>query len=76
MGGGLESRCPGRVYGADVAVRVAWHNPHCTHDLGSSSQDRHTSKNSVQKTICCNSTSNAPDGGRMRPKHVELRILQ
>ena len=31
-------------------------------------------KNSVQKTICCNSTSNAPDDGRMYPEHVELRI--
>ena len=30
----------------------------------------------VQKTVCCNSTSNAPDDGRMRPKHVELRIHQ
>jgi len=28
----------------------------------------------VQKTICCNSTSDAPDDGRMYPKHVELRI--
>jgi len=26
----------------------------------------------VQKTICCNSTSNAPDDGRIYPKHVEL----
>ena len=24
MGGGLESRCVGRVYGADVAVRLAY----------------------------------------------------
>ena len=32
------------------------------------------SKNSVQKTICCNSTSNAPDDGRTYPKHFELRI--
>ena len=30
----------------------------------------------VQKTICCNSTSNAPDDGRMYPKYVELRIHQ
>jgi len=30
----------------------------------------------VQKTICCNSTSNAPDDGFMFPKHVELRIDQ
>ena len=61
MGGGLDSRCVGYVYGADGAVR-------------SGCQDRHPSKNSVQKTICCNSTSNAPDDGRMYPKHVELRI--
>jgi len=30
MGGGLESRCVGRVYGAYGAVRVARHHPHCT----------------------------------------------
>ena len=58
MGGGLESCCVCNVYGADGAV----HHPH------------HPSKNSVQKTICCNSKSNAPDDGRMYPKHVELRI--
>ena len=34
------------------------------------------SKSSVQKTICCNSTSNAPDDGHMYPKHVEPRIRQ
>ena len=63
MGGGLKSR---RVGARD--------HPHRTHDLGSGSQDHHPSKNSVQKTICCNSTSDAPDDGRMYPKHVELRI--
>ena len=47
---------------------------HRTHDLHSGSQDHHPSKNSVQKTICCNSTSDASDDGRMYPKHVELRI--
>jgi len=51
MGGGLESRCVGRMYGAVGAVRR-------------------------QKTICCNSTFNAPDDGRMYPKHVGLRIHQ
>jgi hypothetical protein len=71
MGGGLESRCVGRVYGADGAAR---HHPHRTHDLRNGSQDHHPTKNSVQKTICCNSTSNAPDDERMYPKHVELRI--
>ena len=45
-------------------------------DLGSGSQDHNPSKNSVQKTICCKSTSNAPDDGRMHPKHVELRKCQ
>jgi len=49
MGGGLESRCVGRVYGADGAVHG---------------------------TISCNSTSNAPDDGRLHPKHIELRIHQ
>jgi len=33
MGGVLESRCVGRVYGADGAVRLARHHPHRTHDL-------------------------------------------
>jgi hypothetical protein len=68
MAGGLESRCVGRVCGADVAV------PHRTHDLHSGSQDHQPSKKSVQKTIRCNSTSDAPDDGRMYTKHVELRI--
>jgi len=72
MGGGLESCCVGRVYGADGAR----HHPHRTHDQRNGSQDHHPSKNSVQKTICCNLTSNAPDDGRMYPKHVELRIHQ
>jgi len=70
MGGGLESRCVGGVYDADGAV----HHPHRTHDPCSGSQDHHPSKNSVQKTICCNLTHNAPDDGRIYPKHVELRI--
>jgi len=72
MGGGLESRCVGRVCGADGAVR---YHPHRTHDLRSGSQDHHPSKNSMQKTVCCNSTLNAPDDGRMYPKHVELKYV-
>jgi len=74
MGGGLESRCVGRVYGADGAV--ARHHPHRKHDLRSGSQDHYPSTNSVQKTICCNSTSNTPYDGRMYPKYVELRVHQ
>ena len=42
----------------------------------SGSQDHHPSKNSVQKTICCNSTSNVHDDVRMYPKHAQLRIYQ
>ena len=63
-----------RVFGWAVACR-AWHHLHRTHDPRSGSQDHHPSKNSVQKTICFNSTSDAPDDGSMYPKHVELRIL-
>jgi len=62
------------LHGADGAV--ARHHPHRTHDPRSGSQDHHPSKNSVQKTIYCNSTSNAPDDGRMYLKHVEVRISQ
>jgi len=65
MGGGLERRCLGRVYGEDGAV----HHPHRKHDLQSGSQAHHPSKNSVQKTMCCNSTSNAPDDGRVHHPH-------
>jgi len=72
MGGGLESRSVDRVYGADGAV----HLPNHTHDLHSDSQDHHPSTNAVQKTICCNLTSNAPDDGCIGPKHVELKKLQ
>jgi len=42
----------------------------------SGSVDHHTPKNSVPKTIRCNSTSNAPDDGRMYPKHVKLIIYE
>ena len=71
----LSSLCVG-----DFGAAGIWRCSFCrlhdtgTHDLRSGSQDHHPSKNSVQKTICYNSTSNAPDDGRMYPKHVELRI--
>jgi len=69
MGGGPESRCVVRVYGrtapsAPYTRTKQWLSGH------------HPSKNSVQKTICCNLTSNAPDDGRLYPKHAELRIHQ
>ena len=71
MGCGLDSRCVGHVYGVEIRL-----HPHCKHDIRSGSEDHRPSTNSVQKTICCNSTSNAPDDGRMYTKHVELRIHQ
>jgi len=72
MGDGPESQCVGRVYGLEGAVQL----PNLTHDLSSGSQDHHPSTNWVQKTIRCNLASSAPDDGRMRPKHVELKKLQ
>jgi len=57
-------------------THIPWHHPHHTHNLRSSSQDHHPTSNSVQKTISRNSTSSAPDDGRMYPKHVPLRIHQ
>jgi len=62
MDSGFKSRCHAR------------HHTHPTHDIRSGSQDHHPSKNSVQKTIRCSSASNAPDDGRMYPKHIELKI--
>jgi len=53
---------------------VSRRHPQRKQDLRSDSQDHHPSKNSVQETKCCNSTSKAPDDGRIYPKHVELRI--
>jgi len=48
-------------------------HPHRKHDLSNGSQDHHPSTNSVQKTICCNSTSNAPDDGRIYPKRCRAK---
>jgi len=45
INGGLESRCVGRVYGADVAR----HHPHRTHDPRSGSQDHHYPKTRCRK---------------------------
>jgi len=63
-----------RVYGVDGAV----HGTIRTVNMTYAAALRTTThpQISVQKTICSNSTSNAPDCGRMRPKHVELRIQQ
>jgi len=70
MDGGLKSRCIGGVYGADGESHGTIRTVNTTHAAALSST------NSVQKTICCNLTSSAPDDGRMCPKHVELRIYQ
>ena len=49
---------------------------HCVGRVCGADGQHHSSKNSVQETICCNSKSNAPDDGRIYPKHVELRIYE
>ena len=58
---------------------VSRHHHYRTHDLRSGSQDHHPSKGSVQKTIRCNSTSNAPDDGRYvsetcRVKNTSIKL--
>jgi len=40
MGGGLESRCVGRVYGADGALRLARHHPHRKHGRRNGKTDK------------------------------------
>ena len=60
-------KMPGSNVGRD-AERSGFMNAATTHTL------RIVSFFTAQKTICCNSTPNAPVDGRMRPKHVELRI--
>jgi len=62
------------LYRSCVRCRLCRATRELRHDQRSGSQNHHPSKNSVQKTICCNSISNASDDGRLYPKHVELRI--
>ena len=49
--------------------------PHASRHHPHRSQDHHTSKNSVQKTICCNSTSNAPDDVRYVPETCRAKNI-
>jgi len=74
MGGGLESRCVGHVYGADGESHGTIRTVHTTYAAALKTTIH--KKNSVQKTTCCNSTSTAPHDWLMYPKHVELRIYQ
>jgi len=70
MGGGLESSCVGRVYGANGVIHDTIRSYAAALKTTTHPKTRH------RKPYACNSTSNAPDDGRMRPKHVELRIHQ
>jgi len=89
MGGGFESRCVRRVYGADGTVqsrcvRRVYGADGAVCTAPSAPYTRRTQRLSrpppIHKfgaeTICCNLTSIAPDDERMRPKHVELRMHQ
>jgi len=73
MDGGLESRCLDRVYGADGAVSYGTVRTINTTYVAALKTIIHPQ---TRKTMCCNSASNAPDGGRMYPKYVELRTHQ
>jgi len=77
MGGGLESRCVGRVYGADGAVQriVPCTAPSAPYTVALKTTT-HPKIRCRKPYAACNSTSNALDDGRMYPKHVKLRIRQ
>jgi len=74
MGGGLESCCVGRVCGLEDVVRES-HGTFQTGHTTYATALRNTTHLQTGKTICCNITSSAPDDGRMRSKHVELKKL-
>ena len=66
MGDGLESV-------------IEQHHPHRTHDLRSVCQDHNPFTNSMQKTICCNLTSNATKKmkvfGFVGTDHLRTKII-
>jgi len=66
MGGGIDSRCVGRVSGLEGAPSAPYTRP----------TQRLSRPPSIQELGAENLTSTAPDDGGMRPKHVELRIHQ
>jgi len=59
----VERQLDATRYGADGAVHGTIRTVHTTH--AAAVKTTTYSKNSEQKTICCNSASNAPDDGRM-----------
>jgi len=76
MGGGLESRCVGRVYGADGAVRLARYHKHHTHTTHAAALKTTTHPKTRCRKPYAASQHLTPDDGLMYPKHVELRIHQ
>ena len=53
-----------------------WNNVKCQLDAAATTHTLHIiSFFTVQKTICCNLISSAPDDGRLYPKHVKIRII-
>ena len=78
MGGGPESRCVGRVYGADGFVRLSRTAPS---KLYTRPTQRLSGPPPIYKLGAENHmlqllTSSTPNVGRMSPKYVELRKLQ
>ena len=74
MGGGLESRCVGHACGADGTAHGTIRTAHMTYAAALKTTTH--PKTRCRKPNAVTRTSNAPDDGRMYPKHVELRIHQ
>jgi len=72
----FRSTCFGRKRPSSRALDVKSHGTFQTGQTTYATALRTTTHPQTGKTICCNLTSNAPDDGRMRPKHVDLKKLQ
>ena len=76
MGGGLESRCVGRLCGANGAVRVARHHPHHTHAYTVALKITTHPKTRCRKPHAATQCLMFMMMGVCTPKHVKLRIHQ
>jgi len=72
MGGGLESRCIGRVCGVDGAMPHDNHTAHTTYATALKTSTH--PKTRCRKSYVATQHPVPPDDGRMYPKHVKLRI--
>jgi hypothetical protein len=59
-----------------ITARGVLHTVHTDHAAISWVAAQQHNNNWVQNATCCNTRSNAPDDGRKRPKHVELKNIK